>query len=42
VMEVGAGQAGDAAEALRAAGLREVGHRDDLAGVARVVGGRAR
>jgi release factor glutamine methyltransferase len=41
LMEVGAGQAGEAAEALRGAGLREVGHRDDLAGVARVVGGRA-
>jgi release factor glutamine methyltransferase len=41
LVEVGEGQAGAAADALRAAGLAEVDHRDDLAGVARVVGGRA-
>lgn len=40
LVEVGAGQ-GPAAEGLLAdAGLADVGHRDDLAGVARVVGGR--
>jgi release factor glutamine methyltransferase len=40
LMEVGDGQAAVAEELLRAAGLGDVGHRDDLAGVARVVGGR--
>ena len=41
LIEVGAGQAPAAEEALAAAGLRDVSHRDDLAGVARVVGGVA-
>lgn len=41
LVEVGEGQAVAARKALEAAGLRDVGARDDLAGVARVVGGRA-
>ncbi len=41
LVEIGAGQAEPAAAALTAAGLRDVGSREDLAGVARVVGGRA-
>lgn len=41
LIEVGEGQARAARDALAAAGLREVTHRDDLAGIARVVGGRA-
>jgi release factor glutamine methyltransferase len=41
LVEVGAGQAEAAAAALAAAGLREVERRADLAGIARVVGGRA-
>lgn len=41
LIEVGDGQAPAAEGALGAAGLREVGRRDDLAGVARAVGGRA-
>lgn len=40
LIEVGDTQAGRAQELLRAAGLMDVGHRDDLAGVARAVGGR--
>jgi release factor glutamine methyltransferase len=40
LIEVGASQAGAAGALLREAGFEEVGHRDDLAGVARVVGGR--
>lgn len=40
LMEVGDGQAAAAEEALAAAGLAEVGHRSDLAGTPRVVGGR--
>ena len=40
LIEVGDGQAPAAEAALAAAGLGAVGHRDDLAGVARVVGGR--
>ena len=40
LIEVGDSQAGAAEALLRAAGLGEVGHRDDLAGIARVVGGR--
>jgi release factor glutamine methyltransferase len=42
LIEVGDGQAASAAALLAAAGLGEVGHRDDLAGVARVVGARRR
>ena len=41
LVEVGDGQAPAAREALAAAGLAEVGHREDLAGILRVVGGRA-
>lgn len=41
LVEVGDGQAPAAEAALAAAGLGGVGHRDDLAGAARVVGGRA-
>ena len=41
LIEVGAGQAAAAEEALRAAGLGEVTHRADLSGIERVVGGRA-
>jgi release factor glutamine methyltransferase len=41
LVEVGAGQAAAGEAALAAAGLREVGHRDDLAGIARVIGARA-
>ena len=41
LVEVGAGQAEAAAAALAAAGLRDVAGRADLAGIARVVGGRA-
>jgi release factor glutamine methyltransferase len=40
LVEVGEGQAGAAEAALRAAELEPLGHRADLAGVARVVGGR--
>ena len=40
LIEVGDGQAEAAQGHLRAAGLAEVGHRDDLAGIARAVGGR--
>ncbi len=40
LVEVGAGQGPAAEGLLAAAGLVDVGHRDDLAGVARVVGGR--
>jgi release factor glutamine methyltransferase len=40
LLEVGAGQAPAAAGALAAAGLTEIATRDDLAGVARAVGGR--
>ena len=40
LVEIGAGQGGAAEGLLAAAGLADVGHRDDLAGVARVVGGR--
>ena len=40
LIEVGAGQASAVEEALRAAGAADVGHRDDLAGIARAVGGR--
>lgn len=40
LIEVGEGQAPAAEDLLRAAGLGEVGHRDDLAGIARTVGGR--
>jgi release factor glutamine methyltransferase len=42
LLEVGQGQAEAAQAALREAGLEEVGSRDDLAGVPRVVGGRLR
>ncbi len=42
LIEVGEGQAPAAESAIAAAGLGEVGHRDDLSGIARVVGGRAR
>lgn len=42
LVEVGNGQAPAAEAALAAAGLSQVTRRDDLAGVARVVGGRAR
>lgn len=42
LIEVGAGQAASAEALLAAVGLGEVGHRDDLGGVARVVGGRSR
>jgi release factor glutamine methyltransferase len=41
LVEVGEGQAEAAAAAFRGAGLGDVGHRADLAGIARVVGGRA-
>jgi release factor glutamine methyltransferase len=41
LVEVGAGQAEAAAAALAAAGLRDIGSRADLAGIARAVGGRA-
>jgi len=41
LMEVGDGQAAEAQGLLTAAGLVDAGHRDDLAGVARVVGARA-
>jgi release factor glutamine methyltransferase len=40
LVEVGEGQAGAAESAVRAAGLEPLGHRADLAGIARVVGGR--
>jgi release factor glutamine methyltransferase len=40
LMEVGAGQAPAAEALLRDAGAGEVGHRADLAGIARAVGGR--
>ncbi len=40
LMEVGAGQAPAVEGLLRDAGARDVGHRDDLAGIARAVGGR--
>lgn len=40
LMEVGAGQAPRVVAMLRDAGAREASARDDLAGVARVVGGR--
>lgn len=40
LIEVGDAQSEAAEALLRAAGLGEVGHRDDLAGVARAVGGR--
>jgi release factor glutamine methyltransferase len=40
LIEVGDGQAEAAQGLLRAAGLAEVGQRDDLAGIARAVGGR--
>ena len=40
LIEVGAGQAPAAEGLLRDAGARDVGHRDDLAGIARAVGGR--
>ncbi len=40
LVEVGEGQAGAAEAAVRAAGLEPLGHRADLAGVARAVGGR--
>lgn len=40
LVEVGDGQAGPAEDAFREAGLVGVGHRADLAGVPRVVGGR--
>lgn len=40
LIEVGEGQAEAAEGLLRAAGLGDVGHRDDLAGIARAVGGR--
>ncbi len=40
LVEVGEGQSAAAEEALRAAGLRDVAARPDLAGVPRVVGGR--
>ena len=39
LVEVGEGQAEAAEAALRAAGLERVGHRADLAGIVRVVGG---
>jgi release factor glutamine methyltransferase len=39
-VEVGAGQAGEVGEMLRAAGFDEVGTRKDLAGIERVVVGR--
>ena len=39
LVEVGEGQAEVAEAALRAAGLERVGHRADLAGIVRVVGG---
>jgi release factor glutamine methyltransferase len=42
LVEVGRGQAAAAEAALRGAGLADVGRRDDLAGVARAVGGRGR
>ena len=41
LVEVGEGQAEAAAAAFGGAGLGDVGHRADLAGIARVVGGRA-
>ncbi len=41
LVEVGAGQAAEAEGLLAEAGLRDVGRRDDLAGVGRVVGGRS-
>lgn len=41
LVEVGEGQAEAAAAAFRRAGLADAGHRADLAGIARVVGGRA-
>jgi release factor glutamine methyltransferase len=40
LMEVGAGQAPGVAAMLRDAGAREASSRDDLAGIARAVGGR--
>ena len=40
LVEVGEGQAGEAEAAVRAAGLEPLGHRADLAGVARAVGAR--
>jgi release factor glutamine methyltransferase len=40
LVEVGEGQAEAAEAALRAGGLERVGHRADLAGIVRVVGGR--
>jgi release factor glutamine methyltransferase len=40
LMEVGAGQAPAVVAMLRDAGAREAGSRDDLAGIARAVGGR--
>lgn len=42
LIEVGDGQAAAAEDALRSAGLDEVCSRPDLAGIARVVGGRVR
>ena len=42
LIEVGAGQSASAEALLTAAGLGEVGSRDDLGGIARVVGGRSR
>ena len=40
LMEVGAGQAPTVVAMLRDAGAREASSRDDLAGIARAVGGR--
>jgi release factor glutamine methyltransferase len=41
LVEVGIGQAGDVAALFKAAGLTDVGQRDDYAGISRVVMGRA-
>ena len=40
LIEVGDGQAGAAEALLAGAGLTDVGHREDLAGIARTVGAR--
>jgi release factor glutamine methyltransferase len=42
LVEVGIGQAADVSALFKAAGLTEIGQRDDYAGIARVVMGRAK
>jgi release factor glutamine methyltransferase len=42
LVEVGIGQAADVSALFKAAGLTEIGQRDDYAGIARVVMGRTK